>query len=120
MKRRYLNYSLVFYDREDSLKEIQNRVNEGFSNLDRIGTLVSKETLDKFKKFNALEIAGQRDLIQKPDGIGYINMLFEILNGCNHDNFLLMYIVPTIDGIILGRRNRKIEIRIERVILKSF
>jgi len=58
MKRRYLNYSLVFYDREDSLKEIQNRVNDGFSNLDRIGTLVSKEAMEKFKKFNSLEIGG--------------------------------------------------------------
>jgi len=58
MKRRYLNYSLVFYDREDSLKEIQNRVNDGFSNLDRIGTLVSKESMEKFKKFNSLEIGG--------------------------------------------------------------
>lgn len=109
MKRRYLNYSLVFYEREDSLKDIQNRVNDGFSNLDKQGSLLkSTDSLEKFKAFNKADIVGQREFISKNDGIGYINALFDILSSCNHDNFVMMYVVPTIDGIILGKKTVRV------------
>lgn len=31
-------------------------------------------------------------------------MLFEIISACGNDNYLMMYIIPTIDGIILDDR----------------
>lgn len=69
-----------------------------------MGNLIKEDTLKKFQKFNSVELPGQRDLITKPEGISYINMLFDIISNCGSDNYLLMYIIPTIDGIILGKQ----------------
>lgn len=73
-----------------------------------MGGLINDETLKKFDKFNSLDISGQRDLVSKSEGIGYLNMLFEIISACSTDNFTLMYIIPTVDGIILGKLLRLI------------
>lgn len=45
-------------------------------------------------------------MITKAEGIGYVNMLFDIVDVCNHSAPIMMYVLPTIDGIILDdRRN---------------
>ncbi|KAL4502337.1 hypothetical protein ABPG72_011924 [Tetrahymena utriculariae] len=105
MKRKYLNYSFVFYEHEASLREIQERTNE-IVNLQNQGSLVKQENQGLFKKFVEADINLQRDMITKSEGIGYVNMLFDILNQCNHNSATMMYVLPTIDGIILDdRRN---------------
>lgn len=68
-----------------------------------MGSLVKEETVKRFQKFNSADIVAQREIISKPDGIGFINMLFDVINACSSDNFLMMYVIPTIDGIILGK-----------------
>ncbi|KAL4470236.1 hypothetical protein ABPG74_011847 [Tetrahymena malaccensis] len=102
MKRKYFNYSLVFYNRDEPLKQLQQDVEYGIQ-LSHLNQQISNQTSTLFKKFNESDIIAQRDLIKNSAAI-YFSIFFEILTEAYEDQKIMRYLLPTIDGIIMDNR----------------
>lgn len=60
--KKFMNYSLCFYQREKELSEISSRARLGFNQFTKESALKAK-TIDNFVRFNEQNKSGQKELL---------------------------------------------------------
>ena len=98
-EKKFHNYSLSFYQKENALQEVSNRAKLGFDNFQRHEKILKPRTIDLFIEFINKNKEGQRELLRE-DSEAYLDALFDIVKGLNSNRELMEFVLPTIDAIL--------------------
>lgn len=102
--KKYHNYSLSFYQKEDAMNEVSNRARLGFDNFQRHEKILKPRTIELFLKFVDGNRDGQHQLLQDESDI-YIDALFDVVKHLNNNRELMEFVLPTIDAILTYEPN---------------
>jgi len=97
----YIGLSLAFYKKESALRDIISRAQKGYLSSEHT-SLLKQKTIDIFKLFSSSNLASQRKILAD-DEIGVLGAFYEIIEKCAHDRMLMLYVIPTLDGMLFGK-----------------
>ena len=98
--KKYHNYSLSFYQKDQSLIEVSNRANLGFDNFQRHEKILKPRTIELFLKLSSANKEGQKSLLQD-ESDACMDALFDIVKVLNSNRELMEFVMPTIDAILI-------------------
>lgn len=98
----FLGLSLAFYKKDSALRDLVMKAHAGYL-ANEHGSLLKQATMEVFKTFCASGLDSQRSLLAR-DEEGVMGAFYEIIEKCNHDRVLMSYVIPTIDGMLFGKR----------------
>mmetsp|Transcript_32613 Transcript_32613/g.29480 ORF Transcript_32613/g.29480 Transcript_32613/m.29480 type:complete len:463 (-) Transcript_32613:107-1495(-) len=107
----YMGISPAFHQKEKTLRDINMKAQSGILANDYT-TVLKSNTLDLFRKFSGASLEKQRGLLQDND-VGLLSGLCEMIEKCSQDKVLMLFVIPSIDGILFDdRKNVKILVKI--------
>lgn len=98
--KKYHNYSLSFYQKDQSLIEVSSRAEFGFSSFQRHEKILKPRTIDIFSKFSGANKSNQRSQLED-EGDAVMEALFDVVKVLNSDRELMEFVLPTIDAILI-------------------
>ena len=98
--KKYHNYSLSFYQKDQSLIDVSNRASLGFDNFQRHEKILKPRTSELFVKFSQENKEGQKNMLHD-EGDAYMDAFFDIVKVLNSNRELMEFVLPTIDAILI-------------------
>ena len=105
--KKYVSYSLCFYQKDEELKSIAHRAKLGFDQFNSSGgkdTALKAKTVENFRAFNKKNKQGQKDLLEE-DPEAYIDALLDVVICLNRETDLMEYVLTTLDAIFTEERH---------------
>ena len=96
-----MGISPAFHQKEKTLRDINMKAQSGILANDYT-TVLKSNTLDLFRKFSGASLEKQRGLLQDND-VGLLSGLCEMIEKCSQDKVLMLFVIPSIDGILFGK-----------------
>lgn len=100
-KRKYLNYSQVFYQKENLIRDLLVSYDNIAQKMQEHKKMISNQNYETFINFSDCKIDAQRQLMQS-SSMKIMQSLLDIVQNLHHDRKLMQYVIPTIDGILFG------------------
>lgn len=97
----FLGISPAFHLKERTLKDISSKAQTGSLASDYTESLNS-QILDIFRRFSTSTLDKQRGILLDDD-VALIKGLCEMIKECSQDKVLMLYVIPSIDGILFGK-----------------
>lgn len=103
--KKFMNYSLCFYQREKELSEISYRAKLGFNqfNTSSKESALKAKTVEHFVRFSEQNKAGQKELLEE-DPEAYLEALVDVVICLNRETDLMEYVLTTLDAILTEER----------------
>ena len=104
-EKKYVSYSLCFYQKDEELKAIAQRAKLGFDQFGTSGkdSALKAKTIDNFKNFNRRSKEGQKELLEE-DPEAYVDALLDVVICLNRETDLMEYVLTTLDAIFTEER----------------
>jgi len=98
--KKFLHYSLVFYQKDKDLTNIAMRAKLGFDQLNSPSkeSALKPKTVENFLNFNSKNKAYQKELLEE-DPEAFIESLLDVIICLNRETSLMEYVLTTIDAI---------------------
>lgn len=103
-KRKYLNYSQVFYQKESLIRDLLVSYDNIAQKMQEHKKMISNQNYETFINFSDCKIDAQRQLMQS-SSMKIMQSLLDIVQNLHHDRKLMQYVIPTIDGILFDDRS---------------
>jgi len=99
--KKFMHFSPVFFGKEGMINDVIAKTQGSLTSLQEHYKTLKAGSTDSFVKFCKGTILEQRKSLEL-DGSTIMLWFYEIVEKVNHDKSLMMYLLPTLDGIIFG------------------
>lgn len=99
--KRFMHFSPVFYGRESTISDVILKTQGSLASLQEHYKTLKSGSTEAFIKFCKAALQEQRKTLEL-DGQTIIQWFYEIIEKVNHDKSLMMYVLPTLDGLLFG------------------
>lgn len=99
--KKFMHFSPVFFGKEGYVIEVINKTQGALTSLQEHYKALKAGSTESFIKFCKANITEQRKNMEL-DGQTIMLWFYEIVEKVNHDKSLMMYLMPTLDGILFG------------------
>ena len=99
--KKFMHFSPVFFAKEGMVNDVINKTQSSLTSLQEHYKALKAGSTDSFVKFCKANIVEQRKSLEL-DGQTIMLWFYEVIEKVNHDKSLMMYLMPTLDGILFG------------------
>ena len=99
--KKFLNFSPVFYGKEGTIAGVIERTQTALAGVQNHYQNLKSSTKDLIIKFCKASISEQRKILEI-EGMNVIETFVEVIEKVGHDKNLMLYLLPTLDGILFG------------------
>lgn len=99
--KKFMHFSPVFFAKEGMIPDVITKTQGSLTSLQEHYKALKAGSTDSFVKFCKASITEQRKTLEL-DGSTVMLWFYEIVEKVNHDKSLMMYLMPTLDGILFG------------------
>jgi len=100
----FTGLSLAFYAKDQALREITESAQKGTLFSGHVSSL-QPDLVNKFSQFSKLKLEAQRQAL-KDSAESIFNSFSEIIEKLYNDYYLMLYVIPTLDGILFDDRKQ--------------
>lgn len=101
--KRFMHFSPVFYGKEGTISDVILKTQGSLGSLQEHYKTLKSGSTEAFVKFCKASLTEQRKTLEL-DGQTIIQWFYEVIDKVNHDKSLMMYILPTLDGLLFDDR----------------
>ena len=99
--KKFMHFSPVFFSKEGMIPDVIAKTQGSLTSLQEHYKALKAGSTDSFVKFCKASISEQRKTLEL-DGSTVMLWFYEIVEKVNHDKSLMMYLMPTLDGLLFG------------------
>lgn len=97
----FTGLSLAFYAKDQALREITESAQKGTLFSGHVSSL-QPDLVNKFTQFSKAKLEAQRQAL-KESAESIYNIFAEIIERLHNDYHLMLYVIPTLDGMLFGK-----------------